>query len=76
MQHGCSVVLSKDFIKKILNNNDVLIKKYEKFVKRQNLLMSNKNIKFCPIPDCDGYAEKKDNKNVNAILVMIFALIV
>ena len=64
MQHGCSVVLSKDFIKKILNNNDVLIKKYEKFVKRQNLLMSNKNIKFCPIPDCDGYAEKKDNKYV------------
>ena len=64
MQHGCSVVLSKDFIKKILNNNDILIKKYEKFVKRQNLLMSNKNIKFCPIPDCDGYAEKKDNKYV------------
>ena len=64
MQHGCSVVLSKDFIKKILADNDALIKKYEKFLKRQNLLMSNKNIKFCPIPDCDGYAEKKDDKYV------------
>ena len=64
MQHGCSIVLTKDFIKKILNNDETLIKKYEKFLERQNLLMSNKNIKFCPIPDCDGYAEKKDNKYV------------
>ena len=64
MQHGCSVVLNTDFIKKILNNNDALIIKYEKFLERQKILMSNKNIKFCPIPDCDGYAEKKDNKYV------------
>ena len=59
MQHGCSVFLSKEFIKKILNNDYTLIKKYEKFLEKQNLLLSNKNIKFCPIPDCDGYAEKK-----------------
>ena len=64
MQHGCSVVLSKNFIKTILDNDDALIKKYEKFLERQNLLMSNKNVKFCPIPDCDGYAEKKDKKYV------------
>ena len=64
MKSGCNVILSKDFIKKILNDNDALIKKYEEFVKRQNLLMSTKNIKFCPIQDCDGYAEKKDNKYV------------
>ena len=59
MQHGCSIVLTKDFIKKILSNNEALIQKYEKFLERQNLLMSNKKIKFCPIPDCDGYAEQK-----------------
>ncbi len=65
MQHGCSVVLTKEFIKKILANDEALIQKYEKFLEKQNLLMSNKNIKFCPIPDCDGYAEKKDkNKYV------------
>ena len=64
MQHGCSVLLTKDFIKRILNNDDVLIKKYEKFLEKQNLLMSNKNVKFCPIPDCDGYAEKKNDKYV------------
>ena len=61
MQHGCSEVLKKEFIKKILND-DTLIQKYEKFLEKQNLLMSNKNIKFCPIPDCDGYAEKIKNK--------------
>ena len=61
MQHGCSEVLKKEFIKKILND-DTLIQKYEKFLEKQNLLMSNKNIKFCPIPDCDGYAEKTKNK--------------
>ena len=65
MQHGCSVVLTKEFVKKILANDDALIQKYEKFLEKQKLLMSNKNIKFCPIPDCDGYAEKKDaNKYV------------
>ena len=64
MQHGCSVVLSEDFIEKILANDETLIKKYEKFLERQKLLMSNKNVKFCPIPDCDGYAEKKENKYV------------
>lgn len=64
MQHGCSVVLSEYFIKKILENDETLIKKYEKFLERQKLLMSNKNIKFCPIPDCDGYAEKKEKKYV------------
>ena len=63
MQHGCSVVLSEVFIKKILND-DALIQKYEKFSERQKLLTSNKNIKFCPIPDCDGYAEKKKSKYV------------
>ena len=63
MQHGCSVVLTELFIKKILNTNDELVKKYEKFLKKQKLLMSNKNIKFCPFPDCDGYAEKKDKNN-------------
>ena len=27
-------------------------------------LLKNKNIKFCPFPDCDGYAEKKKDKFV------------
>ena len=59
MQHGCSIALTRDFIKKILNNDDILMKKYDKFEERHKLLMSDKNIKFCPTPDCDGYAERK-----------------
>ena len=43
---------------------DAIIKKYEKFLDRQKILMSDKNVKFCPIPDCDGYAEKKSDKYV------------
>ena len=66
MQHGCSVVLSKEFIRKILNNDDIYMKKYDKFEERQKLLMSDKNIKFCPTPDCDGYAERK-NKNIKYV---------
>ena len=60
MQHGCSVILKDQFIKTILNNDDILIKKYEKFCERQKVLNSDKNIKFCPTPDCDGYAERKN----------------
>jgi len=60
MQHGCSVTLKEQFIKKILNDDDILIKKYERFCERQKILTSDKNIKFCPTPDCDGYAERKN----------------
>ena len=64
MQHGCSAFLTENFIKSILENDDAIIKKYEKFLERQKILMSDKNVKFCPIPDCDGYAEKKSDKYV------------
>ena len=64
MQHGCSAFLTENFVKSILENEDAIIKKYEKFLERQKILMSDKNVKFCPIPDCDGFAEKKKNKYV------------
>ena len=60
MQSGCGVILDSTFIKKILEDNLDLIKKYEKFLERQKILQSDKKYKFCPIPDCDGYAERKD----------------
>ena len=62
MQSGCGIVLEQDFIKKILDTNTELINKYNKFLERQNLLQSNKNFKFCPFPDCDGYIENKEKK--------------
>ena len=61
MQSGCGIILDSNFIKKILGNNLDLINKYDKFLEKQQILQSNKNYKFCPVPDCDGFAEKKKN---------------
>ena len=63
MQHGCGKIISENFINKIICKNVNLLKKYNKFLKRQKLLSSSKNIKFCPYPDCDGYATKNKKSN-------------
>ena len=59
MQHGCATILDEKFIKKILAGNQDLIDKYDKFSQRKKMLEQSDKIKFCPIPDCEGYAEKK-----------------
>ena len=59
MQHGCGTVLETKFIKKILEGNKDLIEKYDKFLQRKKMLEQSDKIRFCPIPDCEGYAEKK-----------------
>ena len=64
MDHECNFILEPKFIKKILDNDNDLLEKYDRFLSRQNLMNSNKKIKFCPFPDCDGYAEKKSSKYV------------
>ena len=61
IQHGCGISINENFIKNILKNKEELFQKYKKFSEKQKILLSNKNIKFCPFPDCDGYAEKKGN---------------
>ena len=60
MQHGCSTILETKFIKNILEGNNELIEKYDKFLQRKKMLEQSDKIKFCPIPDCEGYAEKKE----------------
>ena len=64
MEHKCGYILPEEFVKNILGNDENLIQKYDKFLNRKKLMDSNKKIKFCPIPDCDGYAEKKKSKYV------------
>ena len=59
MQHGCGTILESDFIKKILEGNKDLIEKYDKFLQRKKMLEQSDKFKFCPFPDCEGYAEKK-----------------
>ena len=64
MQNKCNFILEEKFIKAILDNDTVLQDKYDKFLQRKKIMDSNKKIKFCPFPDCDGYAEKKFSKYV------------
>jgi hypothetical protein len=58
MQHGCNIVLESNFIKNILDGKNDLIEKYDKFLKRKKMLEQSDKVKFCPFPDCEGYAEK------------------
>jgi hypothetical protein len=75
MQHGCDQILETKFIKNILEGNKDLIDKYDKFYQRKKMLEQSDKIKLCPIPDCEGYAEKKVKVNMlNATLVMNFVL--
>ena len=62
MNHECNYSLSEHFIKSIIKQDAKLLQKYDKFLSRKKLMESNKKIKFCPFPDCDGYAEKKNKK--------------
>ena len=64
MQSKCNYILEEKFIKAILDQDVDLQQKYDKFLNRKKLMDSNKKIKFCPFPDCDGYAEKKFKKYV------------
>ena len=64
MEHKCGYILEEKFIKSIIGSDNVLLEKYNKFLSRKKLMDSNKKIKFCPMPDCDGYAEKKKGKYV------------
>ena len=59
MNHECKQILDEKFIRGIIGSEQELLKKYEKFLNTKKLLDSDKKIKFCPYPDCDGYAEKK-----------------
>ena len=63
MRHGCNTIISENFINKIISEDENLLKKYNKFLQRQKLLSTMKNIKFCPYPDCDGYALKPKKTN-------------
>ena len=67
MMHECAFSLSEHFVKSIIAQNTNLLQKYDKFLTRKKLMESNKKIKFCPFPDCDGYAEKKNRKETIVI---------
>ena len=58
MNYNCKEILNDKFIRSIIQDNKILIDKYEKFSLRSEIL-NNPNKKFCPIQGCESYAEKK-----------------
>ena len=61
MQHKWPTILNSEFIISHLKENEKSINKYEKFkLKNERIEFFNNhpNIKFCPIPDCESYAQK------------------
>ena len=55
------IELDNEFIETIIKNDSKLFDKYNLFKKRISIL-NNKNFIPCPIPDCEGYAIKKIQK--------------
>ena len=67
LEHTCDVELDEDFIISHLNGDENLIKNYKKFKLRSKIL-TDPNVKFCPIKDCESYAKKEgDNKYVTCL---------
>lgn len=60
MMKECQEILDDEIIKLLLNKNDILFVKYEKF-KINRMVIANKDImKFCPEINCGSYAKRED----------------
>ena len=64
MNEKCKEELDEDFIKDIIKNDDNLLNKFNLFKKKISIL-NNKNYIPCPVPDCEGYADKSVQKQLN-----------
>ena len=67
----CNIIYNKEKIEQIfkynqLNKNEIKDLKYllEKNITK-NLVLSNRNLMFCPITDCQGYANKNNGQKYN-----------
>ena len=65
MNYLCDVILPEKFIYNIIKNNENL-KLHFKENKLREEILDNPNKKFCPFPNCNSYAKRKnkDEKNV------------
>ena len=59
MNDLCNEILSEKFIYNLIKDNKNLIVKYKENKLREEIL-NNPNKKFCPYPNCDSYAKRKD----------------
>ena len=58
MNKGCNTIINGDFITQHISIDEKLLEKYGRFLKKLDVL-KNPNKKFCPIPNCEGIAERK-----------------
>ena len=68
---NCKIEYDKSKIENILSNNfgnkeekNMLLRLYEKNIFK-NKIISNPNLIFCPIPDCEGYSFKNNSPKYN-----------
>ena len=59
MKNDCNEIITREFILKHISEDNILVEKYNKFLKR-NEILKDKNKKLCPKPDCDSFLEKND----------------
>ena len=59
MDHLCNEILSETFIYTIIKDDKNLILKYNENKLREEII-NNPNKKFCPYPNCNSYARRKD----------------
>ena len=65
-QKDCEEIIGNNMIVKIIMNDKPLLDKYNKLVKRNQLMLDPK-IQLCPFPDCESYAKKGQSKYVKCI---------
>jgi hypothetical protein len=67
----CDSIISKEIINKILSfneSNDFEVKNLKALLeknKTKEIVLSNPDLMFCPIVNCEGYCYKKTNKKFN-----------
>lgn len=58
MNKNCQDHLEEKFIKDMIKDDENLLKKYLRFIERLKVFEIKKPVRFCPHPDCNGYAVK------------------
>lgn len=61
MDYNCTYILPKQFIITQLKGNHTLLAKYDKFSIKK-IIANDTNMKFCPIPNCEGFGKRKNKK--------------
>ena len=63
VEYKCNHIISEEFILKHIKNDKILLKQYERFKLRAEIL-KDPNKRQCPSPDCDKYLQKSKDKYV------------